>query len=188
MAELLSVDQYAELTGKTISSLALEGASGIVRDFCGWQISSFTDAVEQLDSDGGAVLFLPCLQVSDVSSVTVNGVDRYGTAYLPPASSDWDWYADGRLVWQGFCPQTWYPGPRRYTVTYSGGFADVPPAVQMVVLSVTERISAPSAIHQKLSNVGGIQSNTTYSVNTDSNSLTDLEKAVLSPYRIRQAR
>jgi hypothetical protein len=188
MDPLLSVDQFAELTGKSISPLALQGASQIVRDFCGWPITAFADSVEQLDSEGTDTLFLPSLVVTDVSSLVASGVDRYGQPYPQPDATDWDWYGDGRLVWKGCWPLRWFPGPRRYTVTYSGGYTDVPASIQMVVLSLVERIDAPSAIHQKLSNVGGIQSNTTYAVSTDSNALTELEEAVLSPFTIRRVR
>jgi hypothetical protein len=190
MDELLTTDQYTALTGKTCDPLALRGASRAVRRHCGWSITSVTNAVQQLDSDGTAMLFLPCLAVTDVASLVVNGSAAWGSPYRQPLATDWEWYSDGTLKWLGLSSRAWAPGARRYTVTYSGGYdpQDVPEDILMVVCSMAERVIAPSAVHQRLSNTGGIQGNTTYSVNTDSNVLTAAEKADLTPYRIGQTR
>jgi len=183
--ELLTTVEYEALTGKTVDVLALQGASGIVRAYCKWAISSFTVDVRDVDSDGGRLVVLPCLHVTDVSSVVLNGTDYWGNDLVQPVARDWQWFSDGRLEWLSSWPYSgWVSGARRLTVTYSGGYEFTPDEILMVVCSVAERIAAPSAIHQKLSNVGGIQTNSTYSPNTDSNGLTDLEKNVLDAHRI----
>ncbi len=201
MDPLLSSGEFVSITGREgIDYLVLAAASGIVRAYCGWEITSVVDQTVVLDSNGSQLLMVPSLQLTDVSAVVVKGVDWYGLPLLQPAS--WTWSTAGMVQctwprWGGFGmygthgfdgrPATANavpPGLGRVAVTYSGGYQDVPPELQAVTCSVAERITAPSEVAQRLENVGGIQTSETYSRATDGNGLTAMEVAVLARYRL----
>lgn len=187
MSALLSGADYTAATGAVVDDMVLEIASGLVLDFCGWSIISESLTVT-LDSDGGSFIFLPSLLVTAVSSVVLNGVDDAGDPLPTLLGTDWDWRANGQLEWlMDLCG--WPYGGQRVTVSYTGGYAVVPAGVQGVVVSVAERVAVSSAYQQEQANVGGIQTNHTYSAATTSGSgLTAFEKAALGRYCILTAR
>lgn len=183
-APLLNGADYTDATGSTVSDTALAMASGLVRDYCGWSISEETDTLT-LDSDGGIYLFLPSLLVTTVTSVILNGVDAAGQPMPTLLATDWDWRTNGQLTWlKDDCG--WPSGGQRVTVAYTHGYTVVPDGVQAAVVSAAERIAVSSAYQQQLENVGGIQTNHTFSAATTAGvGLTDIEKASLSRYQIR---
>lgn len=181
------------MTGREgVDYLVLAAASGIVRAYCGWEITSVVDQTVVLDSNGSQLLMVPSLQLTDVSAVVVKGVDWYGLPLLQPTSWTWStagmvqcaWPRSGGFDGRPNGANAVPPGLGRVAVTYSGGYQDVPPELQAVTCSVAERITAPSEVAQRLENVGGIQINETYSRATDGNGLTAMETAVLARYRL----
>ncbi len=199
MDPLLSVGEFAALTGRgQPDPLVTLAASGIVRAYCGWEISEVVDQAVTLDvADGGSQVMLPTLRLTNVSAVVVNGVGAYGLPPVQPAS--WTWSTAGIvclawLSWNTLYDQSQSPrypsGLGRLTVTYSGGYpaGSVPDEIKAVTCSVAERVTAPSDIAQRLENVGGIQTNTTYARASDGNGLSATEVAVLARYRIPEFR
>lgn len=185
-ATLLSGADYTAATGATISDMALVMASGVVRAYCGWSLSEETGVTVTLDSDGGYAVFLPSLYVTGVSAVVLNGTDPGGNPWPTLVATDWDWRVNGQVSWlKDGCG--WPYGGQRVTVTYSGGYAptDMPDGVKAVVATLAERLAQTSAIQSRLENVGGIQTNTTYSqAVTAGAGLTSVEQSVLDRYRI----
>lgn len=186
MADLLSTDDYSQIMrGETTTAIALSLASGLVRAYCGWELSQETDVTVDLDSDGGRVLLLPSLCVTKVSALTLAG------ASLSP--SDWEWRRNGSLLW---APQGrfggrggWPRGSRLVSVTYDSGYETIPDALRAVVASVAQRVGVDGTVTQHLENTGGIQTNTTFSTAaTQGAGLTLVEKAALDRYRIVSVR
>lgn len=173
--------------GVTVSDAVTQAALGVVEAYCGWSLEAVTDAVVTLDSDGGSVIALPCLNVTAVTSVVLNGVDPFGNPWPTlTEGTDWDWRQNGILTRYG-CG--WPFGGQKVTVTYSGGFTELPQGVLAAMASIAERIDLGSTIQSHLENVGGIQQNITYAQSaTAGNGLTAVEAAVLDRWRIGVAR
>lgn len=173
--------------------LALQNASGVVRSFCRWQITPVYTETLTLDSEGGSVLQLPALVVSNVAQVTVDGVPI----------TDFTWSGDGMVSrpWT-MCPtydaelDQWVTGGfpagfRRITVTYTGGYDAAPAEIQAVVLSAAARQYAnPQGLMEAV--VGGIR---VQYPNARSGPkagtvgglmLSDDEMRVCSPYRVER--
>lgn len=173
--------------GVSVSDPQVVAALGVVETFCGWSLQTSTQTVT-LDSDGGAVLVLPSLLVTDVASVVLNGVDQWGNPFVPPVlGSNWDWRENGVLTWLSAYgwPSGWPVGGRRVSVTYTDGFDSLPDGVLAVVSSVAQRASVPSQVQAHTENVGGIQTSTTYAQSVTAGAgLTAIEQAVLNRWRI----
>lgn len=168
--------------GSTVTDAQATLALGVVEAFCGWSLEAGTFTVT-LDSDGGTVLALPSLYVTGVSALTFNGVDRNGNPWptLTP-TVDWDWRANGILSRIG---NVWPVGGGLLSVTYAGGYSPLPPVVLAVTATVAQRLAADITIQSHLENVGGIQSNTTYSqAVTAGAGLTAVEQSALGRYRM----
>ncbi|RBO82072.1 hypothetical protein [Nocardia puris] len=106
------------------ANLAVAGASGMVRAWCGgWSISQETVTGAVLDGPGSRSLWLPTLRLTAVSSVAVNGETlTVGTQY--------DWTGYGKLIHRGCWPNT----PRSITITYTHGWNPVPDEVKTATL------------------------------------------------------
>lgn len=190
MADLLTAADYTQIMrGDTTTETALALASGIVRDYCKWELSQEIAATVDLDSDGGAVLVLPSLYVTNVSSLTLNGTQPDGSSFPSLTSVDWEWRSNGLLLWtpQGRygLPCGWPIGARRVSVTYDSGYVAIPDAIRAVVASLAQRIGFDSTLAQLLENTGGIQTNQTFSQAVQQGvGLTAIEQAALDRYRI----
>lgn len=174
--------------GVTVSDTISTAALGVVEAYCGWSPLLVTDAVVTLDSDGGSVIALPCLNVTAVSAVVLNGTDRWGQPFPTlTEGTDWDWRTNGILTSYG-C-DGWPFGGQRVTVTYSGGYDLLPDGMLAVIASIAERMDLGNTIQSHLENVGGIQQNITYAQSaTAGTGLTAVECAVLDRWRIGNAR
>ena len=174
MTALASVAELASYVGREIADedasalLALDLASGAVREYCGQTLTLVEDDEATLNGSGTRVLLLPETPVTDVASVTVSG-DELDTA-------SWGWSAEGVLNRIG---GTWPTGARSVVVVYSHGLSEVPAAVKAVVLSVASRVlDSPSSVKQE--SIGAYSVTYTNGAPT----LLDSEIGSLSRYRL----
>lgn len=152
------VDEHAALA-------ALRAASGQVRSYCGWAISEEDHAEAVVDCDGGRVITIPCLHVTAVHEVHVQGRPE----------TDYQWSASGVLFRAG----GWPAALRAVRVVYSGGYAEVPPELAAVVCGLAGRLSTPAGVASW--SVGS----QTVTFNSDgAPGLASVEEAVLDRYRI----
>lgn len=171
----------------TVTDAQARAALGVVEAYCGWPLQQGSFSVA-LDSDGSHIIALPSLYVTSVSSLSLRGLDRFGQPFPALVEDvDWEWSTNGVLT----CLRGdgWPAGSRRVLVTYVGGYDELPAGVISVVASVAERLALDGAIQQRLENVGGIQTNTTYAQSvTAGGGLSSVECAVLDRWRIAVAR
>jgi len=151
------LDQYS-------ADLAVRGASGLVRTYCGWGISR---AVETLtvDANGGISVNLPTLKLNDVTAVRVDG------ELLDP--DDYMWGGNGVLV----ARHRWPGRLRAVEADVDHGYDPTPDEVRIVVSVMAGRVYAnPEGLIQRSS--GDSSKSFTSGV------LTDLEMRLISAYRL----
>lgn len=106
----------------------IEQAEALVRGYCGWHISPSRVAdTATFRAQGGSVLTLPSLRVTAVTSVISDG-----TTLTP--DTDYTWSSAGVLTHAA----EWAVGAL-VTVTYTHGYATVPPEVTAIVQAVAQR-------------------------------------------------
>lgn len=165
----------AELATSLTSTEAqrLEQAESLVRGFCGWHIApSRTVTAAQIRGTGTSILLLPSLYITSVSAVTDD------TTALT-VETDFTWSASGVLTRVGH----W--STKYVTVTYTHGYAAVPPEVTAIVQAIAQRaVDNPGSrprdqvgpFAESYSQVGSNQA--------PALALLDAEKETLSRYRI----
>lgn len=153
------VDEHAALT-------ALRAASGQVRTYCGWAISYEDHAEAVVDSDGSRVITVPCLRLTEVHTVEVEG----------QAVTDYTWSAAGVLLRTG---QRWPAALRAVRVVYSGGYVETPPELAAVVCGVAGRLSTPTGVAS-----WSVGSQTVTYSGEAAPGLASVEEAILDRYRI----
>jgi hypothetical protein len=124
------VDRYS-------AELATQGASGLLRAVCGWDL---TRAVETLtvDSNGACSVNLPTLKLNDVTEVRVDA--------QPLATSQYGWGTNGVLV----ATTRWPVGQRRIEADVDHGYDPVPDDLRIVCCSVAARLySNPENLLQR---------------------------------------
>jgi hypothetical protein len=137
----------------------LAAAGDTIRNFCQWHIYPSLTVTEQVPIQPEGTIMLPSLQVTDVASVTLNGLELDPTAY--------HWHQCGyiRNHRQAFFPwPLWpledeqpfreYPSPlSRYAdVTYTHGYDTLPPVVAAVGMELATRaMELPSGIATQIS-------------------------------------
>lgn len=138
---LATVAQLAAFLGREIDSddpaalQALDIASSSVRAYCGHHVSLATDDVAVLDGTGTAVILLPAIPISEVASVSVNDVELTEERYR--------WSSKGFIMRQDGL--TFPSSPQSVQVTYTHGWAEIPPAIVGVVVSLAGRMLDGSA-------------------------------------------
>jgi len=143
------------------AQLALDGASGLVRDWCGWGIAHAEETFV-VDGTGSRVLLLPTLRLVSVEEVRVDGTVLDPTTYT--------WSASGQLERAAGWPRRF----RAIEVDCTHGYDPVPDALRLVVLELAARsYKNPERLAAK--SVGGVSY--TYD-------LSELEMAQLGPYRL----
>lgn len=147
-----------------LAVLALQSASGMVRDYCGWQISR-EDTTFLVDTDAiTTVLDLPTMHLVDVAEVRVNG-DAIAEAFVPQPI----WKARGQIFWI-------WPRHAKVEVDVTHGYEAAPDIVRLVTLAVAARIiNNPDDV--KSSSVGSVS-------RTYETSLSALELRLLDRYRL----
>jgi hypothetical protein len=162
-APLVTVDELRDYMQRPVAdaagALAIAGASGIVRAHCGWYISRQDDVIWRLSGTNTRVLNLPTLYLAGVTSVTLDGIPL----------TDFRWAQRGQLyrsdIWPDF---------RQIEVTATHGYTDIPDVVRVVTLAYAAR---------QIANPERLKSASVGSVNRAFD-LTDLDQALLHPYRI----
>lgn len=124
------------------AALALEGASGIVRAYCGWDISRAEQVTFTVDGSGTTVLGLPTLHVTAVIAVAVNGV--------PLEEGTYSWSQRGQLY-----RDTAWSRWSQVGAEVDSGYTDIPDVVRIVALSIASRLlDNPSGL--KAATVGAV--------------------------------
>jgi hypothetical protein len=121
------------------ADLAVTGASGIVRSYCGWNLSR---AVETLTvtANGSISVNLPTLRLNDVTEVRADG------AVLDPA--EYGWGSNGVLA----ARYRWPLGMQYLAVDVDHGYDPVPDEVRLSCLSMASRLySNPEGLSSKSS-------------------------------------
>lgn len=169
MDPLISVDDLAGYLQRPIdrasATIAVQGASGLVRAYCGWGLSR---AVETLtvDANGTGSVNLPTLRLNDVTEVRVDG------DILDPSTYNWGF--NGILV--ATTGYRWMAGLRKIEADVDHGYQPIPDEVCIVASAIAARLYAnPEGLASKAS---GDDSRTFGAT------LSDLEMRLISAYRL----
>lgn len=168
MAPLVTDEQLASYLQRDLdratADLAVAGASGLVRDYCRWDIYPQADVTFTVDGSGTSVLLLPTLKLVAVEEVRVLG------EVIDP--DDYEWSESGLLVRAA----GWPARLRAVDVDCTHGYDPVPDTVALVTCAVAARYYAnPERLRAKA--VGGVS-------RTYGDGLADLEMALLAAYRL----
>ena len=125
--ELVTPADLVDFPGAPFKSSTVEAAAGQVRRICGWHIAPSLTETVTLDHDGGPVLYLPSLYVTDVVSVK----DAMGGT--PREIMGWRWSGAGMV--EGSFPR----GFRAVEVTLTHGYVECPADLLPVLASRTQR-------------------------------------------------
>lgn len=154
--------------------LALEVATSLIRDHCGWHIAPSVTAMVTVDPTHHPILMLPTTYLTAVATVTELGE-------LVPAE-DYDWSELGFLTRR--CG-SWGWRPRSVIVTMTHGYAEVPPEVQAVALGIATRMETPaSTVKAQTAGPYSVQTTTHADGSVGGLSLNLEERAVLARYRL----
>lgn len=171
MQPLADVGDLRRLTGgawadEGAAAAMLAAASGQVRTYCGWPITTETEVTAVVDSDGSRILTIPCLRVTAVHEVTDDD---------NAPITDYRWSASGVL----FRRARWPAGLRAVSVVYSGGYDDTPPELIGVVCGLASRLSVPAGVAS-----WSVGSQTVTYNSEAAPGLATVEEVVLDRYRI----
>lgn len=170
-AELASWLQVPQVdTASALLQLAV--ASQVIRDYCGWSITAETVTGAVVDTAGDRSLWLPTLYLTDVASITENGVALQVTHY--------EWRRHGRVMRLG---RHWPNAARVVEVTYTHGYPAVPDSVKGVCLAVAGRAYRnPAGLKTQVA--GPFTESFVTSADGSVAALTSSEMAQLGPYKL----
>lgn len=158
------------------ATLALDGASQLVRTYCGWQLDQVTETLHAFGA-GTQVLSLPTLHLTAVAEVRLAGevlVQATVDEGAPFAAAEYVWTVAGQLV----RPASW----DRFAAVEADvthGYSPVPDDVRVVVLAVAARlVSNPDNLRQEV--VGSVSR----SWDSGMVGFAPTEVALLAPYRL----
>lgn len=158
------------------ADLVLGGVDALVREWTRQHLEEVTNEEVSLDGTGTDVLLLPELPVTAVASI----VDENDSSTLTE-DTDYRWWNNG--IVRRLAGNTWIEHPRRYTVTYTHGYATIPAAIKQVVLRVAARaVSNPSGHASET--IGSYSYQAGFDTTARAAGLSDLDKRELSPWRI----
>lgn len=146
-------------------------AEALVRSYCGWHIApSRADEVAVLPATLGQVALLPSLHVTDVSSITEDGV--------PVDETDYTWAPNGVLI------RSW-GWNASVAVTFTHGYSAVPAEVTAVVQAIAQRaVDNPSSlVRVQKGPFADTYSQTGFNQSLPL-ALLDAEKEILDHYRL----
>lgn len=150
----------------------LEWASSRIRAYCGWHIAPSVTETVTLDADGGRVLILPTMHLTDVASAALWD----GTGLI--VDTDLTWSPLGLLERSG-----WRPWPSRFravTVTFTHGYPDIPTALQEVAVAVAKRAPLQGVMSETAGGVSRVYLHTPQVTEP----WTGPEQVVLDKYRL----
>lgn len=143
---LLTADDLADLEFPgPFNEVDVAVAGALVRGACQWHVAPSVETTLVLDTEGGRVLFLPSLHVTEVLSVT----DRAGNVL-----DGWTWSASGML--ERTTP--WPSGFRAVQVRLRHGLEKVPEDLAAVVadLAGSRAVEAAKPAGLKAKTVGNV--------------------------------
>jgi len=167
MDPLITVDELAGYLQRDLdrysATLAVQGASGLIRAICGWGLSRTTETLT-MDCNGGVVLKLPTMHLNAVNTVTCDGV------LLGPI--DYSWSVSGLLV-----ARTCWPHIRcRIAADVDHGYDPIPDEIRIVACSAAGRLyNNPEGLKFKAAG-GGSRSY--------HDALSELEQRLISAYQL----
>lgn len=177
MPPLLDVPGFREMTGGRLASgddmvlSKLRAASSAVRDWCGWHVAPIMACSCEMDG-GSRTLFLPCMGVRSLESVSVGGEAWEGC----------EWAARGELR----LPRGTPPRLRLVRVAFRAGYdASAAGALSQVVCQLVENalVATPGLREEHAGGVGATYNQTESGVSGGVRLLSS-DRAVLAPYRI----
>jgi hypothetical protein len=145
MGPLITVDDLAGYLQRPIdrysATACVAGASGLVRAWCGWNISRTVETLT-VDANGSGSVNLPTLRLNDVTEVRVAG------DVLDP--SEYGWATNGVLAFTS--RNGWPSGLRQVAADVDHGYDPIPDEICIVVAAVAGRLySNPEGLVQKSS-------------------------------------
>lgn len=146
------------------AELALAGASGMVRSYCGWDLLR-EDRTFTVVGNGSTLLTLPTLELIAVAEVRIDGLA------IDPAGPQPVRLLHGQVYWLNAWPAA---TPIEVDVTH--GYDDIPDVVRLVTLTIAARI-VNNPDNYKSANTG------TVSRSYDPG-LAALDQRLLAPYRL----
>jgi hypothetical protein len=156
--------------------LALESASGLVRDYCGWAISRTTETFT-VDGSGTTLLSLPTLHLVDVSAVRMGGAELAASPTGWTGPEEYSWSARGQL----YRAYGWPDIFRHIEADVTHGYDVIPDAVRAVVLGLAGATAFnPGGSVLASKTVGAV----THTFRDAPGELTSLQVFQLSGYRL----
>lgn len=168
--------------------IALEGASGVVRSYCG-QTFDLTEGEQiTLDGSGTRALKLPQAPALAITTVVVTDWDDVDTTLT---TADYVLDASPGILWRAW-PEVWTAGHQNIAVTYDHGYvlpgqvgANLPEDIQLVTLQLAARFysQATSGGQEISSEQIGTYQVTYASTGTSVGDLMPLERHILDRHR-----
>lgn len=157
-----------------VAALAVASASGIVRDFCRWPIST-EEVTFTLDGSGTTMLNLPTLRLVSVDAVRIDGTEI--AAAVPTVSDGYTWSERGQV----YLAAGWPARLRCIEVDCVHGYDSTPDTVRAVVLVLAVRAATnPEGLRSKT--IGGISKSFVFE--TMRGDLSELQMAQIGGYRL----
>ncbi len=182
MALLVSAAEFQTYLDDTSLSteraeLVLAGVDALVRAFTRQHLEEVTDDVVSLDGTGSDVLLLPELPVTAVTAI----VDEDDSSTLVE-DTDYRWWNNGII--RRLTGDVWVAHPRRWTVTYTHGYATIPAGIKHVILRVAARVAVnPTGFAGET--IGSYSYQAGFDVGSRSGGLTEADMRELAPWRIQ---
>jgi len=185
---LISVDEFDEMTGGKWAGdervePAIEAASAAIRSHCRWHVSPSLDCTFSTNFYDGRVvearssimIQLPATYVTAVSSVVIDG-DELSNYVLEP---------DGilRVYSVRRCYNPW----TSIAVSYTAGVPDSMAAAlqELVAHRVTHALASSNGVQSEAAGGVSITYNANWTNNSRATAITDDNKEVLAPYRLK---
>ena len=150
----------------------LEAVSASVRDWCGWHVAPSLNC-HFVGNGEGQLLMLPCMGVSAVDSVTINGTDAVA----------FEWTAAGMVrLTSGRFPCGW----RNVEVDFTAGFTADSIGAVVAQIAANMLVASPGVAEEHIGSAG-ITYNRTGNGITGGVSLLERDRELLAPYKLARA-